>query len=167
MVGGNKPGAFFNMPITCGEENTEVAAPAEKIEKTSALGIINILTFQARFYLRGVCFNPKFGELIAWFFPQGELVDKVFDVCENIFSMFQDVQYVEGENSVTIKVTEGSLFVSYTGNSFQDNLDDLTGSVAFGVKMNPEKFPQWIKYRNGILKFRLKNGQEYQFLCAK
>lgn len=155
------------MPITCGSENTEVSTPVEKIEKTSALGIINILTFQARFYLRGVCFNPKLGELIAWFFPHEESADNVFDVRENIFSALQDVRYIEGENIVTIKVTKGSLVVSYTGISHQDNLEDLTGSVALGVKMNPERFPKWAKFQNGILKFRLENGREYQFQCVQ
>ena len=154
------------MPITCGSENTEVAAPTEKNENSPALGIINIQTFQARFYLRRVSFNPKFGELLAWFFPYEVSPDEVFDVRERVFSSLREVQYSEGANAVTVKVKKGSLFVSYTGNSYKDSLENFTGSVAFGLKMNPERFPKWAKYRNGILKLRLDNGREYQFQCV-
>ena len=91
----------------------------------------------------------------------------MFDVHERVFKTLHEVQYCEGANAVTLKVTKDSLFISYTGNSHKDNLEDLTGSVAFGLKMNPERFPKWAKYHNGILKFRLENGREYQFQCAK
>ena len=144
-------------------KNINTGEPA----KTTALSVINIQSFQARFYLRGVCFNQKSAQLIAWFFPQEESADELFDAHESIFNTLQEVQYTEGVNAVTVKVTKGSLFVSYTGNNHKDNLEDLTGSMAFGLKMNPERFPKWAKYQNGILKFRLVNGREYQFQCVK
>ena len=144
-----------------------VAKNTKEDKSATALDVINLQTFQAIFHLQGVCFNQKTARLEAWFSPDEESADEVFDVHECIFKMLQEVKYTEGLNTVTVVATKDGLFVSTIGNNDNGSPDNLAGSVAFAIKMNPERFPKWAKHNNGILKFRLNNGQEYQFQCAK
>ena len=148
-----------------GVENTETAT--ERVVHEPVISVINIAAFIEIFYLQAISFDLEYKELIAWFRPKKAVAGGVFSVSGRIIDDLFEVVYTEEERSVTVKIQKGGPLISYTGDSFQDNGQDLTGSVCFAVKMDPARFPKWAKYRNGILIFRLKDGRKYQFQCAK
>lgn len=150
--------------LTIGAENAEAAAGQAASEQ--AVSVINIPAFVEIFYLRAVRFNSEFKRLAAWFYPKREFVRRNFTIHERSFEGLAEVVYTEDGNSVTVKASAVNFLVSNTGDSFQNNGEDLTGSVCFSVKMDPSRFPNWAKFRNGILTFRLQNGRKFQFQCV-
>jgi hypothetical protein len=173
-----------------GVKQTESAARQRVVSK-KAVDVLNILAFVEIFYLQYISFNLKYGEMMAEFRPKDSMVGASFTVERRIFSELKEVVYTERdvirtaqgaavytvqgtpaytgkESSVRVETPNEGFFVSGVEDGYRSKWgEDRTGFVCFAVKMDPKKFPKQSDCRNGILIFRMKNGQEYKFQCEQ
>lgn len=168
------------MPNLGVKQTEESAARQRVVSKQAAIDVLNILAFVETFYLRKISFDWTHQALAVWFYPKDNMVGGAFTVKRRAFNELKEVVYVDRgvvyslngaavytgrEISVRVEISDNECFVvSDVGESFQDGDEDLTGSVRFAVKLDLKKFPkQHGKGLDGMLTFRLKNGQEYRF----
>mgnify|MGYP001573375295 CR=1 FL=1 len=161
----------------------ESAARQRVVSTKLAVDVLNIMAFVEIFYLQYISFDLEYGEMMAWFRPKDDLSGGAFAVDRRVFSELNEVMYTTDPEVVfsngggavytgkgmfvRIEIPNEGFFLSSVGSSFQYKGEDLTGSVCFAVKMDPKKFPKQSNCCNGILTFRLKNGQEYKFQCEQ